>query len=212
MIRFALLAILGAVAVPALGAMDRAATGRVVDRAPEGYWACFSHPVATGTEVEIAPHPGSLVTARGRIGWASPMAPYEALIVDVRAARRTDSPGQTEYERLVGERSMPRVEGIAAACVGYSVTCRAAERGRANTGEPLAALVALLRERPEVREWMRGAEEGGTITALAGKSWADPVARRLAERLREALRWGNTVGGRVPRGWFPVGAARTAGQ
>ena len=89
---------------------------------------------------------------------------------------------------------------------------RAAEGGRANTGEPLAALVALLRERPEVREWMRGAEEGGTITALAGKSWADPVARRLAERLREALRWGNTVGGRVPRGWFPVGAARTAGQ
>lgn len=212
MIRFALLAILGAVAVPALGAKDRAATGRVVDRTAEGYWARFSHPVATGTEVEIAPHPGSLVTARGRIGWASTIAPFEAFIVDVRTVRRTDSPGQTEYERLVGERSMPRVEGIAAACVGYSVTCRAAEGGRAPVGEPRAALLAMLRERPEVREWMRSAAERGTITALAGKSWADPVARRLAERLREALRWGNSVGGRAPSGWFPVGAARTAGQ
>ena len=58
--------------------------GLLIDQNAEGYWARFGEPVSAGSVALLARYMNSTIIGRARIVWVSPVAPYDALLTNVR--------------------------------------------------------------------------------------------------------------------------------
>jgi hypothetical protein len=211
------LALLGA-AMPARGA-ERIVSGMLISHAGSGFWARFAQPVENGVRVRIRAFREGENVGAGRIEWASPIAPYEAYIVDVRSSDTAYvvSP-VTPYMALTGEKFPPDTAEREAIAPGFYVIAPVAERRPVRPFvNPIAATLEMLAARPEARGMLPpplrepgrlpGALERWLAEARRQK-WNDPVTARLIARLADMAADMGLVGGSAPPDWFPPALAK----
>jgi len=199
-------------------------TGMIVARASGGFWARFAQPVREGQTVGIRAFLVGESVGTARVEWASPVAPYEAFLVDVKVWRSARSVSmRTPYQALVGDRTPGYYEDREIIAPGYYVAAERAEtRPVLGATDPLAVTVALLATRAETRELAEQLGSGhlpplpevvfGALQHRRFAVWEDPVALRLVGRLLDVVMERGAVGGRVPGGWFPPALAKQKPQ
>lgn len=199
--------------------------GMIIARTGGGLWARFPQPVKEGQTVQLRAFRVGENVGTARIEWASPLAPYEALLTDVKPARSSRAVAmQTPYQRLVGERKPGTYDDSEVITVGYFVAATAAEkRPDTRPTDPLATLLSLLRARDETRPL---AEQIGSPTASSISlteaadalerhrfvEWSDPVSAWLVARLKEQVSERGGGGGLVTGDWFPADLAKQKPQ
>ncbi len=205
--------------VPVRASAQEAEFGLITRRAPlgQGLWATFARPVQVGQAAELKPFRDGAVVAHAKVKWVAPVAPYEALLVDVELVKSV-RPGhvRTPYQRLFQDRPVTSAVEALEVGQGYIVSARAATRIELPpVHDPLQATMAVLSAR---EEWARVPLDGTHRNDAARSSWDklnnarlvwnDAVTARLVERARDLFRLRNRVGGTVPGDWFPPVLAR----